>query len=336
MSNRFLLSLLVCFTVASFAGCKSLDLGGEQKIESKDKDPWWKKENLPPVKPASKIVAIWTNSVLNETGEVPIRGLGGRVYFYDATHQPVRVDGKLTVFLYDDTRKAEEETQEATRKIHFSAEEIAESYTPTEFGPSYSFWLPWDAVGGERTQLSVIPVYTSKEGEMLVGEQARYLLPGTKPTALVEAPRKKGGVVAASFTDDNFKRSNGRLFDEDAASQLRLRSSTIKVPRSVQQRLLQRNSNPAAAGSKTTNRNRKKNSMMSSQRNSNATLGQQGLAQTQTQVASVGASALENATEKQSTDSELGRRRAQTWQSAQQAFARDSISPGREGSLFAR
>ncbi len=239
MNTRFLYTLLVCCVVAT-SGCKSFDINGDETSASKDEGPWWKKkDDLPPVAPAAKIVAIWSNSVLNESGALPVRGLGGRVYFYDAKHKPVRVDGKLTVFLYDDTQKSEGEEQEATRKVHFSPEEVAEKYTPTEFGPSYSFWVPWDAVGGERVQLSVIPVFTSVGGEMLVGEQAKYLLPGKKPVQIADN-KPQQGVVPASFVEGA---------TEATGRKLQLKSSTIKVPRSVQRRLLAP-SNPTANSSK--------------------------------------------------------------------------------------
>ena len=130
----------------------------KSKKSTGEDSPWWKKDDLPPVQTPSKIVAIWTDSVYNETGAKPIRGLGGRIYFYNAQHETVRVDGKLTVFLYDDTDENARERQEATQRIDFEPEDVANKYTPTEFGPSYRFWVPWDEVGGERVQLSVIPV----------------------------------------------------------------------------------------------------------------------------------------------------------------------------------
>jgi len=325
-------------------GCKSIDVNGnDSSVGSEKEDPWWKRDDRPPVKPASKIVAIWSNSVVNETGEVPQRGLGGRVYFYDSKHQPARVDGKLTVFLYDDTNKTDDETQEATRKIHFSPEEVAANYTPSAFGPSYSFWLPWDAVGGERTQLSVIPVFTSREGEMLVGKQAHYLLPGKKPGELAkESSQKTGGVVAASFDEESNGSSKDRLFDDEAVSKLRLTSSIIKVPRSVQERLRQPSHSVRTRKSGSMKRTNEKaeggpisipHKVSIVQSQDKVKLASTNAAETGSFPASNGAA---NTTEQPSADSPRDRPQPQTWQSAQQAFAREPIQPVREGSRFAR
>ena len=228
MRYRWVTFAIVVLACQILVGCKSVDLIKTDSAATKDDSPWWKKDDLPPVEAPAKIVAIWANSVFNEPGLGPVRGLGGRVYFYNAKHKPVRVEGDLTVFLYDDTSEVDQDTQEATKRIEFSAEEVAEKYAPTEFGPSYSFWLPWDSVGGEQAQLSVIPVFTAKSGEVIVGEQARYLLPGKKRKEPSEEqhPSKQDGVFPASYVDS----------DQEATS-LQLKSSTIKVPPSMQRRL---------------------------------------------------------------------------------------------------
>src|SRR5262245_6439845 len=51
----------------------------------------------------TKMAVIWAPAVLNQPGQVPTRGFGGRVYFYDASNSPVAVEGQLVVYGYDDT-----------------------------------------------------------------------------------------------------------------------------------------------------------------------------------------------------------------------------------------
>lgn len=227
MTIRNSIVFLVLISLVSITGCASLELDGyTSKVTGEKVVPWWKKkDDLPPIKKPSKLVAIWTNSVFNEVGQESKRGLGGRVYFYDDKHQPVRVDGKMTVFLYDDSDPTNPKELEASRQVEFTKEEVARNYTPSEFGPSYSFWVPWDNVGGQRVKLSVIPVFTSADGEMLAGDQARSLLPGREPTQLVK-DKKDGGVVPVSYAGE-----------AESETGLQLRSTTIKVPPSVQQRL---------------------------------------------------------------------------------------------------
>ena len=205
--------------VLAAAGCQTLDKGSEDGVER----DWLGREKEVVFETPAKIVAIWTNSVFNEPGQLPVRGLGGRVYFYDAEHHAIPVDGKLSVFLYDDTEGDEQVKQEASKVVHFLPEEVQSNYTPTDFGPSYSFWVPWDAVGGERVMLGVIPVFTDSNGRMVVGDQAGHLLPGAEPVKTEVELQEE--VIQASHDVDE--------------PELVPRSTKIKLPESMQQRLKQ-------------------------------------------------------------------------------------------------
>ena len=357
MSYRCLFLLLAVLVGPTCVGCKSFDLMKSDTETKDDESPWWNKEDLPPVDTPVKVVAIWASSVFNEPTSGPVRGLGGRVYFYNAKHKPVRVEGELTAFLYDDTSSIDQEQQEATKQVKFTAEEVAEKYTPTEFGPSYSFWLPWDAVGGERAQLSVIPVFKSKSGEMLVGEQARYVLPGKKPVNAVEESKpKRQGVMPASFIDE-----------AEISEKIKLKSSTIRVPHSMQERLrrprvrrtttqtttrqLPVTSNPlpanvpAASQVRSRKESHRDESQMVSSNASGATVAdtygrRPGVvrpgAPLSTLVPAQAAAAEPKGDSQPSADSQRDLLRAQTLRSAQRASARDRNLLDRAKSLFAR
>lgn len=232
MSSHFTTRFVVGLVLCCFAGCQSLR--GDKGLEANDETEF----GTP-----AKVVAIWTNSVFNEQGKPPVRGLGGRVYFYDAAHKPIMVDGKLSVFLYDDTDGGSRKKQEATKVVHFSASELAANFTPTEFGASYSFWVPWDEVGGKRTQLSVIPVFSTERGQMIVGKEARHLLPGAAPTQLAkDGDGGDSNVSTAGFDEDG---SNPDTIAQTSAEGLptRPKSTTIKLSPTLRRRL--RSSRPS-------------------------------------------------------------------------------------------
>lgn len=227
MTNYYALRFVLGLTLCTLMGCQSLNGGkglGAKEDETEYGTP-------------AKVVAIWTNSVFNEQGKPPVRGLGGRIYFYDGQHKPIQVDGKLAVFLYDDTDEGDRTRQEATKVVHFSPAELAANFTPTDFGASYSFWVPWDEVGGTRTQLSVIPVFSSNRGQMLVGKEARHLLPGSAPTQLAaEGAGADANITTAGFSEDG---SSTSKIAQTSAEGLptRPKSTTIKLPPSMQRRL---------------------------------------------------------------------------------------------------
>lgn len=130
-----------------------------------------------------KMAAIWSPAVLNRPGEPPMRGFGGRLYFYDADNRPVAVEGQLMVYAFDDSNPYSD-GKTPDRKFAFTAEQFAQHYSPTELGDSYSIWIPWDAVGQPQAEVSLVPILTTTSGQLVMGQPSRALLPGprTPPT----------------------------------------------------------------------------------------------------------------------------------------------------------
>lgn len=132
---------------------------------------------LPPEIP-NRIVSTWTDTVLQRTGQTPQRGFGGRLMFFmPGSKDPVRVDGQLVVYAFDETDREKHETH-PTRKYVFPREEFARHESESQLGPSYSVWLPWDEVGGNMKQISLIAKFEPHGGTFVMGEQTKHLLPG--------------------------------------------------------------------------------------------------------------------------------------------------------------
>jgi hypothetical protein len=139
----------------------------------------------------SRLVATWTETVLNKAGEKPLRGFGGRIAFFkQASEDPVRVDGQLVVYAFDETSRPSHETH-PTRKYIFPAEQVVRHESESKVGPSYSFWLPWDEVGGLQRNISLIARFEPKGGPIVIGEQTKHFLPGASPDVL-PAPQLAG------------------------------------------------------------------------------------------------------------------------------------------------
>lgn len=170
------LGLWLCLVLVATSGCtttwrhvKNRDF--KRAVGMKSEKP------LPPEVPA-RIVSTWTDTVLQKTGKSPQRGFGGRLLFFtNESEDPVRVDGQLVVYAFDETDREPHETH-PTRKYVFPREEFARHESESQLGPSYSVWLPWDEVGGELKQISLIARFEPHEANVVMGEQTRHLLPG--------------------------------------------------------------------------------------------------------------------------------------------------------------
>jgi hypothetical protein len=159
--------------LASLSGCKSFAppewskgwLAEEPKVaESKYTHP-------------ARLAVVWSPAVLNSPGKKPTRGFGGRVYFYDGQNRAVPVEGQLVVYGYNDSRP-EGSGKSPDRTYAFTPEQFAEHFSPTDLGASYSVWVPWDEVGSEQVEVSLVPIFTAASGQIVVGQSSKSLLPG--------------------------------------------------------------------------------------------------------------------------------------------------------------
>jgi hypothetical protein len=170
-------------------------------------NPWGKKKVDAKIVP-DRILAVWTDTILHQSGQKGIRGFGGRVYFYEKDKpDPIEVEGSLAVYAFD----AEDESvdsQKPLRKFAFTAEHLASHMSKTSIGPSYSIWLPWSAVGEEPIKLSLITRFEGVEGGTTISDPVIKLLPGIAKKTDAQtgkgkavAPQTEQGVVQASFTE---------------------------------------------------------------------------------------------------------------------------------------
>jgi len=140
--------LIVCALVLSTCtGCSTLN--GKPSSDGRFnvlKRLSSKKEQEPEFKVPKSMVGIWKPSTYEKAGSKSIRGFGGRFYFYDANNDPVRVNGDLTIYGYDDQNQAESGAGKADRKFVFKADSLDSHFSKSAIGESYSFFKPTNAV----------------------------------------------------------------------------------------------------------------------------------------------------------------------------------------------
>jgi hypothetical protein len=154
---------------ASWDVRRAVGLGGEEKP-----DP-----EIP-----VRLVTTWTEAVHHRTGQKPQRGFGGRLAFFkNGSDDPVRVDGQLVVYAYDETGRQAYET-EPTRRYIFPSEQFAVYESDSKLGPSYSIWLPWDDLGGPERKVSLIAKFEPRGGPPVLGEQTKHYLAGPPESIL--------------------------------------------------------------------------------------------------------------------------------------------------------
>ena len=170
--------------LALIAGCAAALLlvtaSGCSKLDVRKSIPWL--DSDPEPQTPTRMIDVWTDTVLWQPGRPGVRGFGGRVMFYhqgDEQAEPIAVDGTVTVYAFDD--EDPDPDKPPAKKYIFPPEQLAQHYSQSNVGHSYSFWLPWDDVRGPEKQVSLITRFEDREGKVVMSKVARKTLPGRKP-----------------------------------------------------------------------------------------------------------------------------------------------------------
>ena len=206
-----------------------------------------------------QVVAIWSDALYEQPGRTSVRGFGGRVYFYNAQNETIPVEGQLVIYAYDDSAGSDQEERSRVpdRKFVFRPEQLEQQYSPTDLGPSYNIWLPWDEIGGYKRTVALLPVFTGTQGNVAVGNQSVSILPGKTPpqegvrrtghfTTLggerISAPRDlPAGIAPVSPRGAR----NWQYADPGETTQMR--TTTLGLPMATTQRLIAGAAQDAAA-----------------------------------------------------------------------------------------
>jgi hypothetical protein len=180
ISRRKFTTAVASMTMLASAGCAGFSAKPGDKRSLMDRMPWaGDKEAAPePYPDPVKIAATWTPDTLVQTGRTPTRGFGGRVFFYDEKSRAVPVAGTLIVHGFNDKAAT---PQEAVKRFEFTPEQLTKHFGQTDFGASYSIWIPWDAIGGPQKRITLVTSFKTLEGKAVQGIPATVLLPGELP-----------------------------------------------------------------------------------------------------------------------------------------------------------
>ena len=188
--KRTLFPLLSLCLVVGLTGCA----GVKNSMRLSEKDSAWnpihklsqerkkdKKEESVPV----TMAAIWKDSVMENPTSASMKGFGGRLYFYDQDNNAVKADGELIVYGFDDSVKGKDDSKrKADVKFVFKQDEFQSHFSESGLGASYSVWLPFEAVGGFRKSVTLIPMFKTADGRLLKSGQSINVLPGKTPDQL--------------------------------------------------------------------------------------------------------------------------------------------------------
>lgn len=249
-SNNMKLSLPLCCLAAVItvsAGCKTLKPDGNS----------WNplsavsgsKEAQTDAEPASMAV-VWKDSVYELPGKPSVKGFGGRFFIYDAHNNPIKAEGELVVYGYDESNPihADGSNTGADKKFVFPSEKFQRHFSDSNLGASYSVWIPWEEVGGSRKSITLIPILKTASGKVLRCGHSLVVLPGRKPvseTANINGSKITNTpnlVAQASFQQVPAKLTNNGVTQASATTEITppggvMRTTTFNVPPALGKKL---------------------------------------------------------------------------------------------------
>jgi hypothetical protein len=213
MSNskriNFLFAVLIFATVV---GCQSnLTLKRMQA-----KNPLAKNS----VKTPTKMVDVW-NTYAQTTPEGKVfRGIAGRIHFYNdyKKKQAVKVDGNLTVFIFDGNEKNPAHAK-PLKVYQFRSETLNKHYAfKKPLGHGYDFFLPFDEIGGEEKNLCVMTRFDDRlEQALVLSHPVVTVLKGTKH----EVPAAENAVQEFLANNSILMKANRELAEQAIPSNIR-------------------------------------------------------------------------------------------------------------------
>ncbi len=249
VSILFSLMVALCLVVAGCAGVKD-SMRPSEKISQWnpiDKIKRSKKDDAVP----ETMAVIWSDTVLEKPGTAPVRGFGGRIFFYDKDNQAVKADGELIVYGFDNDSPSREGGPKADRKFVFKQDNFQSHYSESKLGPSYSVWIPWEKVGGFRKSIALIPMFRSTDERVIKAAQSINVLPGkaaeqqTAQKSDISGIKRIGAVskvAQAGYESANQASGNvaqAELIEERPTNLGRVRTTTIDLPPSLASKMLE-------------------------------------------------------------------------------------------------
>jgi hypothetical protein len=165
---RALPAVCAAILMVTGPGCASLDL-----FNFKDKVPTADAEH-----PAIEVLAIWQAAEGPGLGGVPTRGFAGQIFFFTQDRaQPVAVDGKARIYVFDDHGTVEQQAR-PLRQFDFDRQSWTAHLQSSKLGPTYGVFIPYPSNDYHQAVCSLRVRFTPMKGRPLYSQASTIVLPG--------------------------------------------------------------------------------------------------------------------------------------------------------------
>jgi hypothetical protein len=160
------LGLLFAMLTSGCAALNLFNLRGE-KFQSADRQ-----------NPATEILAIWQATDGPGLKGVPTRGFSGQIYFFtQGVSAPVKVEGKVRVYVFDD-RGTVAEQGKPIHEFDFEPAAWAAHFQNSNLGAAYGLFIPYTREDYHQAICSLRVRFVPKAGPTVYSPMSTIVLPG--------------------------------------------------------------------------------------------------------------------------------------------------------------
>ena len=173
-TSQSLAAVLAAILMLSASGCATLQMVN------------WKTDKIPTADdqhPAIEVLAIWQAAEGPGPGGIPTRGFAGQIFFFTADRaQPVAVDGKARIYVFDDHGTPEQQAR-PLRQFDFDRQSWAAHLQNSKLGPTYGVFIPYPRSDYHQAVCALQVRFTPPKGRPLFTRSSTLVLPGPPLTA---------------------------------------------------------------------------------------------------------------------------------------------------------
>ena len=166
--------------------------------------------------PVVSIICLWQPGEGHDPEGYPCKGFTGQILFLsNRASTPVRIEGEVRIYLFDDQGTVEEQTK-PLRQFDFDNGSWDIHLAQTSLGPTYNVFVPYVRRGVSEAQCSLRVRLKPKFGNVVLSEFSNIPLGGTR--------KVQRGIEAKPITEEEVQNT----LMEELTSKLR-RTTTISL-----------------------------------------------------------------------------------------------------------
>ncbi len=179
-----LLRSIMSLLAVTAAGCQTLDLSALQRGDK-------------PSDRVREIICLWEPAEGVGLDGLPTRGFAGQLLFFEpGGDQPVRVEGDVRIYVFDNQGTVEEQSK-PLHQFDFPAAVWHTFARDTNLGPAYQVFVPYTRKGRHAADCAVRVRFTAESRLPIYSKLTSVALPGRRTT---ETPKPEAETPADTGT----------------------------------------------------------------------------------------------------------------------------------------